>query len=405
LPTGPSRLSFAAAALTLIATFVASAVPIPLYGLYRAQDGLSYLDLSLSSVVYFIGAITALLVFGRLSNHTGRRPTALLAVGLTALAAFLFLDVHDVLPLLIGRLLQGLSCGLASTALAAWVADCAPSVASWLTPAVISTGPMLGLTLGALSSGALAEYGPLPRQLVFFLLLGLLGLCVLLIMAGRETVPPRPGILHSLIPRFALPPVARRAYPAAACIFVCTWSLGGFFQAYGPAMAHEQLHSSSAVAAALVFASFMAPSVAGASLAGRFAAVTVQRYGILLFALSLGGLLLAMQAASLPAFLVASALAGSAQGAVLSASIRTMVSELDISQRADVLSVIYITSYSGAAIPTLIAGQLSGIFDLLQLASGYALLALAGTLFVFIATRNQTRHSTESQEQVHEGLS
>ncbi|HBS41670.1 MAG TPA: MFS transporter, partial [Oceanospirillales bacterium] len=146
-------------------------------------------------------------------------------------------------------------------------------------------------------------------------------------------------------------------------------------------------------------------SVAGASLAGRFAAVTVQRYGILLFALSLGGLLLAMQAASLPAFLVASALAGSAQGAVLSASIRTMVSELDISQRADVLSVIYITSYSGAAIPTLIAGQLSGIFDLLQLASGYALLALAGTLFVFIATRNQTRHSTESQEQVHEGLS
>ena len=86
-----------------------------------------------------------------------------------------------------------------------------------------------------------------------------------------------------------------------------------------------------------------------------------------------------------------------AQGTVLAGSIQTMVSDLDITERAGVLSVIYATSYTGAAIPTLLAGKMSEHFSLLSVASGYGVLALAGCAIVFITplfSRNHTTNET-----------
>ncbi|MGE4552716.1 MAG: hypothetical protein AB7D57_06365, partial [Desulfovibrionaceae bacterium] len=82
--------------------FAASATPIPLYDIYRRADGLGYGDLSLTAVVYFLGAITALLVFGRISNHFGRKPVAFLTFGLAAAACVVLLDVDSAAPLILG---------------------------------------------------------------------------------------------------------------------------------------------------------------------------------------------------------------------------------------------------------------------------------------------------------------
>lgn len=378
-------VSFVGASLSLLAVYAVSATPIPLYGIYRTVDGLSYSDLSLSAVVYFLGAVTALVVFGRLSNHLGRQPVALLALSLAALACISLLFVHDASPLLLGRALQGLSCGLASTALASWLIDTAPPYPAWLTPAIVSCGPMIGLTLGGLSSGALVDYGPIPRLLPYFVALALLFVCGLIVANGRETVTRSPGAVASLRPRFALPPSARRAYPVAACVFVCTWALGGFFQAFGPAMAREQLHSSSALAAALVFASVMAPSVIGASASGRLSAFGAQRTGMLIFTLAVFGLLVSLKSGLLLPFLATAAIAGIAQGAALSGSIRSLVEGIALKERAGTLSVIYATSYTGAAVPTLIAGQLSERLDLVEVASGYFILAVFGCVVVLLS--------------------
>jgi MFS family permease len=383
------NLTFAGASLSLMATYAASATPIPLYGMYRAVDGLSYGDLALSSVVYFAGAVTALLVFGRLSDHLGRRPIALLALILAALACLCLLFVHAPAPLLAGRLLQGLSCGLASTVLASWLVDSAPAMPSWLAPAIISCGPMTGLTLGGLSSGALVQYSAEPRILPFLVMLVVLLVCGILVARGRETVARKPGVIAAMRPEFSLPSTARKAYPVAACVFVCTWALGGFYQAFGPAMAREQLHSSSALAAALVFASIMAPSILGASLGGRMLPRDAQRIGMLVFAVAVFGVLLSLQHGLLPAFLVASVIAGIAQGLALSGSIQSLVAGISLEERASVLSVIYATSYSGAAVPTLVAGRMSGSFSLLQVASAYGALAGLGCIVVFLAARTR----------------
>nr|WP_148227976.1 MFS transporter [Vibrio furnissii] len=391
-----NRLSFIGASLSLMATYVASATAIPLYGLYQSVDGLTYSDLALSSVVYFIGAVIALIIFGRLSNHFGRKPISILSVLLAGLSCLVFLNIHSAYPLLAGRFLQGLACGLASTALAAWVVDCADTVPRWIAPAVISCGPMTGLTIGGLGSGLLVEYGPIPRQLPFFIVIGLTIASIVLLFQAKETMDRKNGALKSLKPSFSLPPISRKAYPIAACTFVATWALGGFFQAFGPAMAREQLHSTSAVAAAFVFASIMAPSSIGASLAGRYSAKTAQLAGMVLFTLFLGCVILSLNLGWLSTFLLASVFAGIAQGMVLTGSIRTMVSDIATEDRANVFAVIYATSYLGAAIPTLIAGRLSTSFSLLEISCGYGLLAIFASCVVVLSKVRNTSSMADS---------
>lgn len=388
----PNQLfSFISSSLSLIVLFVASATPIPLYGLYREVDGLTYQDLSMSSVVYFLGALFSLLILGRLSNHWGRKLTTLFALSLGALGCVAMLFIHDAAPLLIGRFLQGLSCGLASSAVASWIIDTSHNIPKWIAPAVVGCGPMTGLTIGGIGSGLLVDYAPDPRIIPFVTIIVMMGLVMLLAFSSHETVNKTSGALRSLKPKIGLPDSARKAFPIAAVTFVCTWALGGFFQAFGPAMAREQLHSSSAVAAALVFASVMAPAFIGASIAGRFRPVQIQVFGMLAFTLSLAGLLLSLKLGLLSTFLIASVLAGTAQGAILTGSIRSLVAELTTEQRAGTFSIIYFTSYSGAAIPTLLAGQFSSSFSLLQVACAYGVMAALGSVIVIFGTRHLAR--------------
>jgi MFS family permease len=144
-------------------------------------------------------------------------------------------------------------------------------------------------------------------------------------------------------------------------------------------MVSEQIHSLNAVAAAMAFASIMAPAAIGTSLAGKMHAHTAQRAGMLGFTLFVLFLLFTLRMHSLSAFLLASVLAGFAQGMVLTGSIRTMVDKVGLKDRASVLSVIYATSYTGAAVPTLIAGYF-------PLSWGYFVwrLALTGALLILI---------------------
>lgn len=382
--------AFVAASVSLIATYAASATPIPLYGLYRSADNLSYTAFALSSVVYFAGAVSALLFLGRLSNHFGRRGTALLTLALMACAGLSFLDLHSATPLLIGRLLQGLACGLASTALSAWIVDTAPEKTAWLAPAIISCGPMTGLTMGGLLSGSLVEYIPYPRTTPYMTILVLLALCMLLCVRSLETVTRKTGALASLKPQLGLPPTAVRSFKIAVFIFVPTWALGGFYQAFGPAMAMEQLHSTSALAAALVFASIMAPGPFGASLAGRLSVANAQRFGMVLFTLSLGCVVLTLHYGLLIPFLIASVITGVAQGGLLSSSIHSVISKVSPTERANVLGLIYATSYTGAALPTLVAGRFSESYSLVQVLCAYVVMALIGCAVILSAVRNPT---------------
>jgi len=83
-----------------------------------------------------------------------------------------------------------------------------------------------------------------------------------------------------------------------------------------------------------------------------------------------------VKTSTISAFLLMSAVAGAAQGAALTGSIRSLLQGVSPAGRAGVLSLIYATSYAGAAVPSFSAGQLSKFLDLFQLVSCYGVLAL-----------------------------
>jgi len=365
-------------------SFVAAAAPIPLYNVYRAEDGFTKPGIAMAIVTYSLGTIAGLLVLGRLSNHLGRRATGVLSLALLLLGCFLLLDVHHIGILLAARLLMGVGTGLASSSLTSYIVDAAPEEPRWLASVASSQGPMLGLTIGAIASGAMVEFGQWPRQLIFLVCGGFLLLSAVLIAASPETAAPRPGALRSLLPRLGLPARVRPRLPLAAAIFISTWATGAFYQAFVPALLEDHLHTRSPLVVGLVFACYMAPSVLGAPLGGRLTALEAQRVGMIAFEVGTTIGAAAIHEDSLAVFVAATVVAGTGQGIAVSAATRRLIEGASVANRASIFSAIYLLCYGGATILSFVAAGISGILPLPYIALGYGGLAFLAALFTVV---------------------
>ncbi|MET8517330.1 MFS transporter [Streptomyces sp. NPDC005077] len=388
------RLAFSSAVISLVASFAATAAPIPLFNTYRAEDGFTNASISLAVVTYSVGTIATLLVLGRLSNHLGRRLTAIASLGLLLLGCLLLLNVHDIGTLLAGRLLMGVGAGLASSSLTSYIVDAAPTRPEWLASVASSQGPMLGLTLGAIASGALVQFAPWPRDLIYLVCAGLLVLAAALIVISPETAKSTPGAWRSLIPRVRVAARVRHLFPVAAAVFLATWATGAFYQAFMPALVADQLHTHSPLLLGLVFAAYMAPSVLGAPIGGRFTSAAAQRIGMIIFLAGWIGIVAAIAISTLVLFIAATVVAGAGQGIAISAATRGLLYGSTLADRAPIFSAIYLLCYSGAAFPSLISGQLSNALPLTQIVLGYGGLAIVATLFTVLAARNPHTDAT-----------
>jgi MFS family permease len=388
------KLAFVSAVVSLAASFAAAAAPIPLYNIYRAEEGFTNFGISMAIATYSVGAIVGLLVLGRLSNHLGRRRTAIASLALLLLGCLLLLSVHDIGTLLSSRLLMGIGTGLASSSLTSYIVDAAPTRPEWLASVASSQGPMLGLAVGAIASGALVQFGPWPRDLIYLVCIGFLLLSAALIAISPETAAPAPGAWRSLLPRVSVPARVRHLLPVAAAVFLATWATGAFYQAFVPALVEEQLRTRSPLILGLVFAAYMAPSVLGAPIGGRFTSAAAQRVGMITFLAGMIGIITAINAGTLVLFIIATIAAGAGQGIAISAATRGLLHDSTLADRAPIFSAIYLVCYSGATFPSLISGELSNTFSLPQIALGYGGLALVATLFTVIGARNPHTETT-----------
>jgi MFS family permease len=370
---GTLQLAFVSAVVSLVAVFAAVGSTIPLFNIYRAEDGLTNAGISLTVVAYSAATLGTLLVLGRLSSHVGRRPTSIASLGLLVLGCLLLLDVHGIGMLIAGRLLMGLGAGLASSSLTAYIVDGAPRRPTWLASVASSQTVMLGLAVGSIASGALVQFGPWPRDLIYLIVIGLLVISVALVALSPETVTPSPGGWSSLRPSVRVPLRVRHLLPVAGAVFLATWATGAFYQAFVPALVEHQLHTNSSLLVGLVFAAYMGSSALGAPLGGRLSPATAQRIGM---------------------FVVATVVAGAAQGIAISAATHGLLYGSTLADRAPTFAVVYLLSYSGATIPSLVSAQLSNVFSTSHIALGYGGLAALSTLFTAIAARDPRRPDT-----------
>lgn len=383
-PAAVGRLrALAAATASLIMIFVASSSPVPIYNIYRAENGITNADLSLSVVAYFAGTILALVCLGRLVNHLGRKPVSLATLAIMALGCLVLIHVTGLGALALGRFIMGVAAGLASSSLTTYIVDAAPPRPSWLASVASSQSSQVGLTLGSLVSGAIVQTVAGARTVSYVVMIALLALCALALLTAPETGRRAPGGLASLRPRVGVPVHVRPRLPAAGTAFVVTWAVGGFYQSFIPSITAEQLGSTSAVVIALVFSAYMLPGAFGAPLAGLLPAERAQRIGIAVWLVGLWAVLASLVAGSVVAFIGFTVLAGAGQGVAVAASMRSLLHGVTLMDRAPVMSATYLISYGGAMTASLVAGQLSKVLDIVPIAMGYGVLGALGAAIVW----------------------
>ena len=372
--------------------FFSSGIPVPLYNVFRVSDGITDGDLALTTVAYLGVTALALLILGRLSNYLGRRPVVIAAIVCAIAGCLVLMQVHSLPVLILGRVLQGLACGVASTAAGAMVIDLAPTRGlQWLPAVITSSAPPFAIPVGALISGTLVESGPWPRALGFAIAAGMLVVLGVFVVLCPETTRRTPGVIRSLLPRVHVPAGAGRVLLSTGCALVATWSFSGFYQAFAPGVTADYLGTSNALMIAVVFSSVVVLSPLGGSLAGRLRPVSALRIGLAVFMVATVVIVIALHAEAIVPFLIVSAIAGTAQGASNSGGMRAVFAHVLPEDRAGTLATLYLISYGGAALPGLAAGQLSHTLALPDVATCYAVLVVVAATLALVTSRTRAR--------------
>ena len=373
IPATPGRMGRTAAlwlnASILVAYLAASTAPSPLYALYREAWGFSALTLTVVFSTYAFALLGALLFFGALSDHRGRREVVLVSLGLEIASLLVFRHADSVAWLVAARAVQGVATGIATSALSAGMLDIHRERGSLLN----SVSPLVGMGVGALGAGALAQFAPAPTRLVFDVLLAILAAQALAAFFLPETVSKRPGALASMKPQLAVP---ARAWPTLWQVLpvnTAQWALGGFYASLGPSLARivTGIHSpliGGGVVATLVLAGAAAVLAvrtrpARAVLAGGTAALIVG------LGVTLGG----VELHSTAMFFAGSFIAGLGFGGAFNGTMRSLVPLGEAHERAGLMSTFFVLSYLAFSLPAIAAGLTAGRFGLQAASVGYGL--------------------------------
>lgn len=205
----------------------------PLLVHYRSLDHFSPLTVNVLLGAYVLGIVPAMLLGGPLSDRHGRRPLMLPAPVL-ALAGSLVLAVgsHAEAVLFAGRVLSGLSLGLAMAVGTSWLKELSqapfdPHADPGAGARRAAVSLSAGFGLGAGAAALLAQFSPLPGQLPYLAhaVVTLPALAALL----RAPEPRRARAAGRLRDDLRVPAAGQRRFllavlPAAPWIFGCAVS-------------------------------------------------------------------------------------------------------------------------------------------------------------------------------------
>jgi len=340
--------------------FMSSTLLTPLYSVYRAAFHFSGVVLTLLYSVYVIGNLTALLFFGRISDQIGRRPVALGAIGLAAIATVLFLAATTTAWLFVARILSGFAIGLASGAGAAWIAELDSTGDRGHAALLMTSANFVGLASGPLVSGFLAQYAPWPLRLPFVIQLAALILVGVCVRAAQETVTS-PGQLSEVAvrPRIGVPRAILVDFVAPAVCLFGMLALIGFYAALLPSVLAERLHSTNhAFGGTIVFWLF-AVTVAVVNLTRRVGSRTAMLAGLGLLVPSAALVELAQWLSSMPILLVGTTTTGAAAALGCRGSLQVVNAISPEDRRAEVVSSYYVAGFLGNSLPVIGVGFLS----------------------------------------------
>jgi MFS family permease len=341
--------------------FAGSTVVTPLYVIYKHEFGFSQISLTLIYAVYVIGNLTALLLFGRLSDQIGRRRAAAIAMAIAIASALVFLFARGIASLYLGRVLSGVAIGIGAGTGTAWLAELIADDEKTRATVIATCANFAGLGIGALIAGMLAEYSPWPLLFPFAVYLLALFLVAALVLWTRETVSqPLPSIAEvSLRPRIGVPTDIRAQFIAPAVTGFGAMALVGFYAALAPTVLADQLHETSHAVAGAIFLELATVVVAGIAATQSLSSRAATLWALALMLPSVALLVAAQLEASMTIMIVATAACGLAAGLGYRGSLQVVNQIAPADRRAEVVSAYLICVFSGNALPVIGVGVIS----------------------------------------------
>jgi MFS family permease len=356
--TRPERAwPYAAVSVMFVSVMLATTLPTPLYAFWERSYGFGSIVTTLVFATYAVGVIGALLFAGRDSDVDGRRPVLAACAALSALSSVLFLVADGLALLFVARLVSGLSAGLATAAATATLVDLAGKAPLWsrVAPGAVN---LLGLGIGPVLGGVLAQFVAEPTRTPFYLHLGVLAVSVTVALgfAYRDPAQRSGPVMIVSRPQLGLPGSGRGTFIAAALGGFTTFALLGLFTALVPTFLGQVIGQHQ-------------PWVTGASVSLLFGVAVVTQLairgvparraielGLAVLIAGLGMLAASLAVASYPLFLAGTVVSGIAVGAAFSGGLATALSEAGAGERGQVSSLFFLIAYVGLTIPVIGAG-------------------------------------------------
>jgi MFS family permease len=372
--------------ITLLVLVASGSAPSPLYPQYEAEWAITPVFLTIIFASYVVGLLVSLLTAGALSDYIGRKPVILAGLVVSLIAMVVFATASSGVELLVARVVQGFAIGLSMGALGAGMIDHQPSrrpIAALLNGIV----PPFGLTLGALGSGLLVQFGPAPHLLVYIVLAVAIVVCGVAVAIVPESVKRRTGALVSLRPSLTIPPSSRALFAGVVGCMLASWAIMGLYLSLAGALLQSGFDIVSPVATGGMIAVLTASGGLTGIAISRFDARRSMIAGA--FALVLGpiGTVAGLWAHSLPIFIAFTIVAGIGFGAGFQGALRLVLATAPASARAGLLSSVYLVSYLAFGLPSVAAGALVSVVGLTVVAADYAAFVAVCAIVALILQR------------------
>ena len=353
------RSGFWIVAFAFLIVMAVATLPSPLYGLYRARDNLSALMITVIYAIFAGGTILTLLRDSSIATRIGRRGMMLGSVGMMMVATGVLAVWKDLPGLLIGRLLTGVSVGLAAGTAITYLVELrlrSDPNASVIRARTIGTSVNVGaLGVGPLVAGCLAEWVsyPLTVPYLVFFALGAVALLGLWIVPETGTPTHRPRTKETTHSRRS----ARLPLPAAAATLAAFSANGLFAGLSGLFLATTFDRPSHALSGATLFLVFTCGVLSQLATA-KLPASRVLGLGTVSMLVGLVLLVVSVRLStpSLVAFLAAGALIGAGAGAVFKGTTGIVLEASAPEDRVAMTSALLIALFVGLSVPVIGAG-------------------------------------------------
>jgi predicted MFS family arabinose efflux permease len=372
-------------AAAFLVTMLGTTMPTPLYPLYQRELGFGGLMVTVVFATYAVGVLAALLLVGRLSDQVGRKAVLLPGLGVAAASSLVFLIPHSLAALFVGRLLSGLSAGVFTGVATAAIVDLAPDDGRARAGLLAAAVNVLGLGLGPVLAGALADVAPHPLVLPYLVHVALVGLAALALVAVPEPVGRRPGPVRWQVQRLGVPDEVRPTFVRAAVAGFAGFAVLGFFTAVSPLFLVQVLHEASHLVTGLVVFSVLGSSAAGQLLSARLPERASLLGGCVALAAGVVVVAVGLATALLPVLVAGAVIAGLGQGASFRAGLQAVTGAAPTERRSEVSSSFFLVLYVAISIPVIGVGAGAQVFGLVPTAVVFAGLVAALALAAFVS--------------------